>query len=277
MDSFELFMRHCEAWRMDARQEIIYRRARPDASYDPALYDDTPAYNWNESFNAQAFMGAIDEAATQLSTAVQNVLDNPWVQPVESLPGLQSGRQVHGPDLRSVLQQPLVVPVLMPRLPVAVGDLKPLSVAVSDLQIEPHTQSTSSSPARLMHMQSRLRDTLVGKSRDWDLKYWYINGAAKWEGADRFWDEVTEVMWSLHKWFKAASHVNYRTEGSMIWQASCGALEVARRYRRRFIIPEVSPSHLTSTARLLGGLPTLRESLLFRAWAKRSPPDSERW
>lgn len=151
-----------------------------------------------------------------------------------------------------------------------------LSVAMGDLRIEPRTQSMPPSTAILAHMQSRLYDTLVGKSQDWDLKYWYVDGPAKWEGADGFWDEVTEVMWSLHKWFKAASHVHYKTKGSMAWQASCGVLEVARRYRRRFILPEVPPTHLTSTARLSEGLPTLRESLLFRAWVKRIPPCSKR-
>lgn len=239
-------------------------------------------------------MEAVDRAATQLNTAVQSVLANPWVQSgkrlhvdvllfddstltffcststlifsVEHLPGLHSGRQICGSDLESVLQQPLVVPVLMPRVSLDMGDLR----------IEPRTQSTPPSSAILIHVQSRLRDATVGESREWDLKFWYIDRAAMWEGADRFWDEITELMWSLHKWFKAVSHTNYRYERTLEWQAFCGVLEVARRYRRRFILPKVPLHHPTSRARLLEGLPTLRESLLFRAWVKRSPPDSVR-
>ena len=52
-----------------------------DGSYDPTLYDDTPAYDWNEAFKAEALVEAVDEATSQLSTAVQCVLAEPWIQP----------------------------------------------------------------------------------------------------------------------------------------------------------------------------------------------------
>ena len=184
-------------------------------------------------------------------------------------PALHSGRQVYGSDLRSVLRQPLIIPIFMPRLP----------LDISNLQIEPTYTSPFSAPAILMAMQSRLRTSLVGVSElGYDLHFWYINGAARWEGADRFWDGTADLMWSLHKWFKTTSQTCQATTTNLLFNLadSYGALEVARRYRRRFILPDVPLHHPTSTARLFVGLPTLRESLLFRAWVKRSPPDSMR-
>ena len=188
---------------------------------------------------------------------------------VENHPGLHSGRQIYGSSLRSVLRQSLIVPILMPRLPLDIGYL----------QIDPRLQnmSHSSFPAILM-MQSRVSTSLVGasESQEWDLHFWYIKGAARWEGADRIWDGIAELMWSLHKWFKRASQTSQASNISSNWSDFHGALEVARRYRRRFILPDVPLDHPTSTARLFARLPTLRESLLFRAWVKRSPPDSMR-
>ena len=187
---------------------------------------------------------------------------------VEHHPALHSGRQVYGSDLRSVLRQPLIIPIFMPRLP----------LDMSNLQIEPTYTSPFSAPSILMAMQSRLRTSLVGVSErlGCDLYFWYINGAARWEGADRFWDGTADLMWSLHRWFKTTSQTCQATNSLFNLAGSYGALEVARRYRRRFILPDVPLYHPTSTARLFAGLPTLRESLLFRAWVKRSPPDSMR-
>ena len=150
-----------------------------------------------------------------------------------------------------------------------------LDTSMSDLQIQSRTQGTPPSCALRFHLQPRLRDKLVGTSERWDLKFWEIDQEAKWEG-DRDWDEMTELMWSLHKWFKAVSHTHQMSESTSEWDRFSGVSEVARRYRRRFILPEVPLSHPTSMARLLEGLPTLRESLLFRAWVGRCPPDSIR-
>lgn len=237
-------------------------------------------------------MDAIDNAATQLGTAVQNVLNNPDVRSgeqihiilpcpysiltsifsAEYLPVLCSGRQVYGSRLRSVLKQPLVIPVLIPRP----------SLDIGDLQTETGTSATPALPPHLMNMLSRVKSRLIGESRDWELKCWYITGDAKWGSMDRFGDEVTELMWSLHGWFKVVSRKSVDSSESsrssfMLWAKSCGATEVARRYRRRFILPNVPLHHPTSFARLFNGYPTLRESLLFRAWVRRCPPDSTRY
>ena len=85
LGTFEMFMRHCEAWRLDARGEATYvsvipktftylsriacdllhtirldRTAYPDFGYDDSDYNDTPQYGWNENFEAAELARCID-------------------------------------------------------------------------------------------------------------------------------------------------------------------------------------------------------------------------
>ena len=129
-------------------------------------------------------------------------------------------------------------------------------------RLPPNVDDTESMlPFRnLRYMQSRLEFKSVGVARDWELQYWYIKGAAKWERANRYVDDAADLTWALHKWFNTAIYC-FSVEA----QNSCGVVELGQRYRRRFVLPEVPQDHPTTTSRILQKLPTLRESLLFRA------------
>lgn len=54
---FEIFMRHCEAWKLHARGEatIDYLGSLTSMMYDPQTYDDIPIYLWDESFSLDDF------------------------------------------------------------------------------------------------------------------------------------------------------------------------------------------------------------------------------
>lgn len=68
LGQFELFMRHCEAWRLDARADAtLDRSAFTDAVYDDsAFYDDSPRYEWDKDFDANLVAQKIDSENGQL-------------------------------------------------------------------------------------------------------------------------------------------------------------------------------------------------------------------
>ena len=52
LGNFEIFMRHCEAWRLDACGEatLAILEDRISMGYDPETYDDISTYVWDENF-----------------------------------------------------------------------------------------------------------------------------------------------------------------------------------------------------------------------------------
>ena len=51
---------------------------------------------------------------------------------------------------------------------------------------------------------------------------------------------------------------------------------LARSFRRRIVLPEVPDDRTPSAVSMKAGLPSLRETLLFRLWVLRSPVTPER-
>ena len=68
LGQFELFMRHCEAWRLDAKADAtLDRSAFTSAVYDDSTtYDDSPRYEWDKDFNADQVEASINSENDQL-------------------------------------------------------------------------------------------------------------------------------------------------------------------------------------------------------------------
>lgn len=65
--SFELFMRHCEAWRLDATGYAKFNReSSASIAYDHDNYDDLPTYEWNSHFGLYNFIGSIEKYNDEL-------------------------------------------------------------------------------------------------------------------------------------------------------------------------------------------------------------------
>ena len=61
LGNFEIFMRHCEAWRLHARGEAtLDRYSQSSMLYDLESYDDNPTYVWDESFRIDDFERTIE-------------------------------------------------------------------------------------------------------------------------------------------------------------------------------------------------------------------------
>ena len=61
LGNFEIFMRHCEAWRLHARGEAtLDRYSQSSMLYDLESYDDNPTYVWDEGFRTDDFERTIE-------------------------------------------------------------------------------------------------------------------------------------------------------------------------------------------------------------------------
>ena len=76
LGNFEIFMRHCEAWRLHVRREAILDDpySQTSMAYDPATYDDNPTYVWDESFRVDDFELRIESYNNHLWANVQTTI-----------------------------------------------------------------------------------------------------------------------------------------------------------------------------------------------------------
>lgn len=185
-------------------------------------------------------------------------------------------RQVCAPLLATLQEKQITIPVIVPwaledyllsTLPQQYGDLpshytdfKPLIPIHDASKYDPSTAVLPS-----------LQDTA---SENGNLRYWVITNKSMWAQQHRVIDETAELMWSLFHWFNQAM----ATDGAMgdtrvRTDKSACRWHLARSFRRRIVLPEVS-DHFSITMK--SGLPSLRETLLFRPWAFASPITPDR-
>ena len=76
LGNFEIFMRHCEAWRLHARGEATLDATGSSVSmeYDPLTYDDLPTYTWDENFRLDDFERTIEWYNNNLWSNVQSAI-----------------------------------------------------------------------------------------------------------------------------------------------------------------------------------------------------------
>ena len=62
LGNFEIFMRHCEAWRLHTRGEatLDVLKSQSSMGYDPESYDHIPSYDWDEDFRIDDFARTIE-------------------------------------------------------------------------------------------------------------------------------------------------------------------------------------------------------------------------
>ena len=76
LGNFELFMRHCEAWRLHVRGEatLLGPANSTSLAYDPKTYDDCPDYLWNEDFDIEELEADIESYNNDLWRNVQKAI-----------------------------------------------------------------------------------------------------------------------------------------------------------------------------------------------------------
>lgn len=178
-------------------------------------------------------------------------------------------RQVYSRDLATVQEKQITIPV---NVPWALEDYLLSTLPEQYGNIPPHF--TSFRPLIPVHDASRydpstatlpsLQDTATEIG---NLRYWVITNESMWAQQHRVLDEIAELMWSLFHCFVQSEHL-----------ALTGVVALERKWylalssRRRIVLSEVSDQ---SSVAMKAGLPTLRETLLFRSWASASPNTPE--
>lgn len=175
-------------------------------------------------------------------------------------------RRVCSRDLATVQEKQITIPVIMPwaledyllsKIPQQYSDLpshfttfKPLIPLHDASKYDPSTAILPS-----------LQDTA---SESGNLRYWVITNESMWAQQHRVVDETAELLWSLFYWFsRDAEDSRFRADSpDCKWH-------LARSFHRRIVLPDVSDH--SPPVNLKSGLPSLRETLLFRPWAFTSP------
>ncbi|KAL8733561.1 MAG: hypothetical protein Q9166_001969 [cf. Caloplaca sp. 2 TL-2023] len=271
---FELLMRHCEAWRMDAIGIAhLDRNSFPSISYDENnQYDGLPTYEWSAHSAAsfEQFQTETEEHNNRLFWILRKAI-------AEKLNiGPRDGRYIDyltrrirrvivGPDLDAIREKQITMPLIIPmdlevsinnelasRCQSAPKECLPQLIQVHDpSKYDPGTATVPS-----------LSDTTNDSG---NLRYWLVTNDNMWAGQHRAMDEVTELLTSLFDWFLRCEE-QPDNEPIKHGADNCRCIwHLAKAFRRRLALPEVFDS------RERGQTLPIREIRLFRPWAFRRP------
>ncbi|KAI4186425.1 MAG: hypothetical protein L6R41_003503 [Letrouitia leprolyta] len=286
---FEVFMRRCEAWRLDAvGLAELDRSPAADVAYDDlGSYDGLPQYSWGAGFDnssLQEYIGTVDLYNSNLFSALRQVVAqklnvDPHQGGYRDYLTRRIRRLVVGRDLDSVQAKQLTMPLLIPMdLETHITnelahryDGLPEDV-LSQTLIPAHDPSKYDPATAIL---PTLNDTFDEKG---NLRYWLISNKSMWARQHRVVDEVSEILAALFDWFvprdgpwdndaqddqsDSRRETNYATDNPRcIWH-------LAERMRRCLILPEASGTPEPERSQTL----SVREARLFRAWVLERPP-----
>ena len=174
--------------------------------------------------------------------------------------------QVYGPDLASVMEKQITVPIIIPY---------DLELHIRDL-CSRYTDSVVPNPTHLIpvHDPTRydaatallpsLNSTATDESGN--PRYVVITNESMWAGQNRAQDEVAEIYWTLFQWLNKSVHLGFPT-GTQSPECLFHVADLLRdRVLPEFIVDDGAADEGSKTAATKSGLP-MQEALLFRAWA----------
>ena len=274
LGDFEIFMRHCEAWRLDACGEIALEEdSFANVAYDDAVYDDLPTYVWGPSFSDKDFADAIDFANGELWTRTKIAICRRLSFPIvlSGFPDYATRRvrrQIHGPDLASVMAKQITIPLIVPH------DLEEYILHTLPSRYPSLPEHFTSHPC-LIPLHDPNNTQYIGPipsladtgTEDGNLRFWVIDNNSMWASQHRVMDEIYELLWSLFYWLTQQSENSRGNFPVRTSSFECLA-HMARSLRRRIVLPEVSDN-----VELGPGFPGKREACLFRTWALDCPKE----
>ncbi|KAI4247086.1 MAG: hypothetical protein LQ352_006233 [Teloschistes flavicans] len=280
---FELLMRHCEAWRLDAvGQAWLDRSSFASISYDDMnTYHNLPTYQWgpNYSFCFSIFERLVEEYNNALFRLLRmTISDRVHIHHRQGSFVDYLTRKIRcmvvGQDLKTVQDKQITIPLVIPAdLQTAiVNELRTRDAGISDeivskLVIPVHDSS------KWDPRSASVPSLADNATESGNLRYWLLTNETMWAGGQRrALDEVAELLVALCDWFARGEAVNDLStglfnlgtdNGNCIWH-------LARMFRRRLILPEGSEKAKR------GQILTPREARLFRAWVLSIPARVDR-
>ena len=180
-----------------------------------------------------------------------------------------------GPDLATVMQKQITLPLLIPyelenyllnELPSSYPDL-PASYTAKPVLIPVHDPTKHLPTATLPSLAD-----VPGEAGN--LRYWVISNTNMWACQHRVMDEVFEILWSLFHQFTESIKIN----NSATIVGHHATWYMAKSFRRRCILPKVTtPDTKSSTTASRNSKGTIagnmgpREAALFREWVFAVP------
>ncbi|KAI9842648.1 MAG: hypothetical protein M1837_007015 [Sclerophora amabilis] len=268
---FELWMRHCEAWRLDAAGEAVLDRTSVSSTmYDLDTYDDLPGYRWDEDFKTDDFIREIENHHHELFYRQRSIICSRL-----NIGLRQSGwrdyftrrlrRIVYGPDIQAVFEKQITLPVIIPY---------DLEQTFESMISEPLRNDAESQERLLIPIHRHgegiaiIPDLPEQTGMVCNVRYWVIGNELMWAGIDRKIDEIFEVLWTFFHWQNATA---LALDAELFDPASLPFFAI--RYRDRL----TSTFDLPCTDMVTKpGTLSERESTLFRSWALQRPVKTER-
>lgn len=154
-------------------------------------------------------------------------------------------RQVHGPDIESVLEKQITIPLMIPWdlenyiLTQMQHDFPDLATYMTEhTMLIPVHDTSKSHPSRAI-----LPSLLDEVSEKGNLRYWVISNTSMWAGQHRALDEIAEILWSLFHWFNRMGSIYGKGWTAEIQNSFLGTQSkkclwyMARSFRRRMLLP----------------------------------------
>ena len=273
LSNFEIFMRHCEVWRLDARADATLERdIFASTIYDDGDYDDLPTYDWGPHFSLLEFDLDIENANlaywTSTKAAICRKLSRPTVlSGFSDYATRRLRRQVDGQDLEQVMAKQLTIPIIIPHsleqyilhtLPSLYPDLpEHLTSQPCLIPLHDPTQHERDLP---------YPSVLDTDSEDGNLRFWVIDNNSMWACQHRVIDEIQDILWPLFHWLMLQSPDNLPNPLPVDTSHPQCLLHIARFICQRMVLSEV-----LEDGELGPGLPSASEAYLFRAWALNTP------
>ncbi|KAH0547746.1 hypothetical protein FGG08_000003 [Glutinoglossum americanum] len=237
---FEVWMRHHEAWVLDAigKAEFVRQPPRSPSSngvtrstvYDGDYYDDLPEYQWDAAFDARLFSRSIDDHNDELFDRLKVEICS-RVNIRYSATGWRDyltrriRRQVHGPDIQSVLEKQITIPIdISFKLEDYISSLVGPILEEKNIYNGNKDERRILIPVHEIGKGTTIIPDLV-ESAEKNLRYWVVGNELMWAGIDRVIDETTEVLWQIFHWNRLS-----RVDLESVLALACG-------FRRR--IPPV--------------------------------------
>ncbi|KAK0474905.1 hypothetical protein IW261DRAFT_1497676 [Armillaria novae-zelandiae] len=191
LTGFSLFMRHVALWEEEVKGKIVicdkyWAENTYGNGFANSSYDDSPQYEWNESFNLEDFSKSIDlfndherESFTEAYNWIEWSRDDPLVVSA-------AARLTYGTSVDKVLtrEKDIQIPLILKKKFVEFAN----TVILNALE-----------EAGIKDCPPPLKAAKTKDSDEERAYMWRLSDVLNWQMIDRKIDEIREMLWAFHR------------------------------------------------------------------------------